>query len=90
MHFSWVRQSATPVVVRRHCLVMVFEKPEVVENWMMSSVEHNLSQRWHDRHCESVTDDVAAFNALLHARPTNCMLAVPPLHSRQHFYDKLT
>ena len=33
MQFSWVRQlpHATTVVVRRCCLVMVFEKPEVID-----------------------------------------------------------
>ena len=61
---------------------MVFEKPEVVDKAGWWAQQYTT---FHDSGMTD-TDDVAV---LLHARPTHDMLAVPPLHSRQHVYDKL-
>ena len=59
---------------------MVFEKPEVVDKtgWW--------AQRRATSHVAGMTD-TGDVGALLHTRD---MLAVSPLHSRQHVYDKLT
>ena len=62
---------------------MVFEKPEVVDKTRWWA-------QWHTTSHDAVMADTGDVAALLDARPTHDMLAVPPLHSRQQVYDKLT
>ena len=45
MQFSWVHQLrlATAVVVMRHCRVVVFEKPEVIDKSKWDTQQHTTS-----------------------------------------------
>ena len=85
MQFSWIRQlpHATAVVVMRRCRVILFEKPEVIDKTGWGAHRHTTS-------LDAGMIDTANVACTDEARLTYDMLAVPPLHSRQQVYDKLT